>query len=150
MKLQHLILILLSVLVFGKVSANPVKVIEHTVVKEETAWFLASVYFGHGEDYKKILATNHLEKPEQIKVGMVLKIEEPKFQPESENFKKHYSHMWELREQKLGHVEKTASVTVNDSKVEIPTAEIRKEDTVKELPFHEDKPYIRSALEHIE
>jgi hypothetical protein len=118
-------------------------VVTHVVLEDETAWFIASVYYGHGSQFPKLLASNHLTRPEEMKEGMEIRIEEPKYFKEQADFSARYAKLWETRQKALGL--KTAGALPN-AKVVIPTESIRNQDNTPKLPFTE----VRSAGGHAE
>jgi len=126
----------LSWLIFSSSAAfaKPANVITHVVLEDETAWFLASVYYGNGTSFPKLLTSNHLTRPEDMKVGMEIRVEEPKFHKEQASFAARYAKLWEGRQKALGL--KIGSSLPN-AKVVIPTETIRSQDSLQKLPFTE-------------
>jgi hypothetical protein len=118
-------------------------VVTHVVLEDETAWFIASVYYGNGAQYPKLLASNHLTRPEEMKEGLEIRIENPKFFKEQSDFSARYAKLWEGRQKALGL--KTSQALPN-TKVVIPTESIRNQDNTPKLPFTE----VRSAGGHTE
>lgn len=72
----------------------------HTMTKDETLWFLATVYYGNGSQYKKILSANHLTNVE-VDPGTVLNIPNPKFKPSMLNFTARYKKLYKIRQLSL-------------------------------------------------
>ncbi len=117
--------------------------VTHVVQEDETAWFLASVYYGKGQEFTKILKSNNLVRPEDVKVGMEIQIQSPKFFKEQADFATRYAKLWEARQKALGlkvdsHLPKTLVV--------IPTETIRSRDTLEKLPAIE----VRESGNHVE
>jgi hypothetical protein len=104
----------------------------HQVLEDETAWFLASVYYGHGDQYTKLLDANHLSRPEDMKEGMEIRIEAPRFSEHQADFKQRYTRLWEARQKALG-------LNSNQSKVNLATDSIRTHDRTAKLPFNESQ-----------
>ena len=122
---------------FSAVSfAKSPHVVKHVVLEDETAWFLASVYYGNGAQYPKLLTSNHLSRPEEIKEGMEIQIEEPRFFKQQENFSVRYNELWEKRQKALGL---QSGSPLPNAKVVIPTETIRNQDSLQKLPFTEVK-----------
>lgn len=48
----------------------------YTVVAGDTLWDIAVKYYGDGQKYRKIAAANNIENPDQIDIGLELKIPE--------------------------------------------------------------------------
>jgi hypothetical protein len=138
------LLAVLSVLCLTSRSlAKSAHVVTHVVQEDETAWFLASVYYGNGNAYTKILETNKLVRPEDVKVGMSIQIQDPKYFKEQIDFSNRYAKLWEVRQKALGlqtgtHLPKTLVV--------IPTETIRSRDTLEKLPAIE----VRETGNHVE
>lgn len=116
-------------------------VVKHIVLEDETAWFLAHVYYGSGKQYPKLLAANKLSRPEEIKEGMEIQIESPKYFKEQSDFSKRYADLWQVRQKALGL--KNGSPLPN-AKVVISTETIRNQDSLPQLPFTE----VRAAGHH--
>lgn len=130
--------------------------VSHTVTKDETVWFLASVYYAKGEKFPEILKANKLDHPDDIREGMKIQIPEPRFHPEvvhnKETFAERYARLWEKRAKALKE-RLTASVDdspLPHSKVVIPTQKIREQDTIQKLPFTEVKDSTISPRERAE
>ncbi len=122
--------------------AASTKVVKHVVQEDETAWFLASVYYGNGNHYTKLLQANGLTRPEEMKEGMEIQIPEPKFYKEQADFSARYAKLWEARQKALG-LQKGSPLP--NAKVVIPTETIRQQDSLQNLPFKE----VREAA-HVE
>lgn len=122
---------------------------EYTVLKDETAWFLSTVFYGKGQEYPRILSSNGLEKPEQIKEGMVLKIEGAQFWSTQAGFQERYADLLAKRSEALekkknaandeDHKENRTPASTNvghaEGEVMIPVQKIRGKDSVSSLPF---------------
>jgi len=131
------------------------KDIHHTVTKDETPWFLATVYYGKGNDNVKILKANHLKNPDEMSEGMDVLIPDPKYDRSQSGFAARYSDLWKKRAVALKKRNKDVSADkylvvepLPASKVVIPTEQIRRKDSLPTLPFteiHEDSSSIRSA-----
>lgn len=118
---------------------------EYTVLKDETAWFLSHVFYGKGQEFHKILDSNGLSKPEQIKEGMTLKIEGALFAKTHVGFAERYTDLWEKRSAALE--KKSADINGGEyrdrapanTQVErdsvVPVQHIRSKDSVSSLPF---------------
>jgi LysM repeat protein len=78
-----------------KESANA-KLTQHIMVQDETLWFLATLYYGNGAQYKKIISANHLSENE-IGPGAVLNIPNPKFTNKMSGFKSRYVKLNKIR-----------------------------------------------------
>jgi hypothetical protein len=120
------------------------KIITHKVVEAETPWFLAQVYYGSGAQYTKLLKSNGWTRPEEMKEGMEIRIEDPKHFNTQANFSNRYSNLWEKRAKALGL---KVDNRLPASKVVIPTQQIRNKDNTPKLPFTEVKDSGRSAAE---
>lgn len=115
----------------------------HTVGKDETVWFLATVYYGKGQEFEKILAANKMRKSEDLKEGMVIKIPSPKYSKEQSDFEAHYAELWEKRakalkakeEARIPVVKPAEKVSEPSSRVMIPTEKIRAKDKTPHNPF---------------
>ncbi len=128
-------LTLLSFLLFSTVGfAKSTHIVKHTVLEDETAWFLASVYYGSGSLFTKLLESNQLTRAEDMKVGMEISIEDPKFHQEQAGFANRYAKLWEGRQKALGL---NNGSSLPNAKVVIPTETIRSQDTLKKLPFND-------------
>jgi hypothetical protein len=128
-------LILLSLLLLSPHGfAKSPHLIKHTVLEDETAWFLASVYYGNGSMFPKLLESNQLTRAEDMKVGMEISIEDPKFHREQAGFASRYAKLWEGRQKALGL---NSGSALPNAKVVIPTETIRSQDSLKKLPFNE-------------
>ncbi len=114
----------------------------HKVSAAETPWFLAQVYYGNGAEFSKLLKTNHMTRPEEMREGIEIQIENPKFQESDPQFQKRYSDLWDKRSKALGL---KIDNRMPSSKVVIPTQKIRSKDNTPNLPFTEVKDTGRSA-----
>jgi hypothetical protein len=121
-----------------KAKADKIKadVETHVVAEDETAWFLASVYYGKGQEFPKLLSSNHLQRPADMKEGMTLKIENPKYSHKSPGFKARYDKLWKARQKALGL---SVGSELPTSKVVIPTERILHQDKTPTLPYQEHK-----------
>lgn len=133
--ISSLVFSFLSLLVFSSAGfAKSKHVITHKVLEDETPWFIASVYYGSGALYTKLLTANGLDRAEQIKEGMEIRIEDPKYHQAQTSFTFRYAKLWEGRQKALGlrkgHALPNASVV-------IPTETIRSQDSTKQLPSKE-------------
>lgn len=100
-------LILLSAIFVCKVSWASAEAVHH-VEGNETAWFIAQIYYAKGNSYPQILEANHLKTAEEIHPGMDLKIPQPKFDVQTSSFKERLAQMRADRNQ--GKVEKALSL----------------------------------------
>jgi len=139
-------LLLLSLVVFvaGGAWANSKSVVTHVVTQDETGWFLATVYYGRGQDFHQILQANHLKDPKEIHKGMELKIPNAKYYRGQEGFAARYADAWKKRALALKKLNRDVSpeqylseTPIPHSLVVIPTEQILKSDSVKELPMTE-------------
>lgn len=131
-KLTSLVGLLLSLspLVFAE------SITTHVVAEDETAWFIAQVYYGKGSEYPKLLFSNNLKRPEDMTTGMSIRIENPKFSKKQSAFAARYSRLWTARQKALGL---QVGSSLPHSKVVIPTEKIRTQDNTPHLPFTEVK-----------
>jgi len=120
------------------------KVVTHLVLEDETAWFLAHVYYGSGPQFTKLLSANQLTRAEDMKTGMEIRIEDPKFSKDQTQFNERYNKLWAQRQKALGL---TKGNELPSSKVVIPTENILHKDKSPQLPFSELKDPTRSAAE---
>lgn len=128
--------------------------IKHTVTKDETAWFLANVYYGKGQAFETILAANGFSDAKEIREGKEILIPNPKFHKGQSEFAAHYSELWEKRAKALKERDKQVEADkymshepLPTSKVVIPTDEIRAKDSVSQFPFTEVKNPHRSTAD---
>ncbi len=120
------------------------KIVTHKITEDETAWFLASLYYGNGNQYQKLLQTNHVNRPEDLKEGMKIQVSNPKYNPEDPQFKERYTKLWQARQKALGLTE---GHSLPNSKVVIATEKIRQHDRLTQLHFNEAKNPQKSAAE---
>lgn len=122
---------------------------KYTVKKGETAWFLASLFYGEPNDYKKILETNHFQKPEEMKEGMLIQIDGPKYFSTQVTFIQRYTDLWEKRELELNKDRQPAQTTAQNEtrRVVIPLDRILRKDSLHQLPFTEVADPGKSASE---
>jgi hypothetical protein len=78
------------------------KIVDHKVQGNETAWFLAQLYFGTGARYPEILKTNSFNSTDAIKPGGIVKIENPLYDPTQKNFQERLQQLKKKRETDLG------------------------------------------------
>lgn len=131
--IRILTFLILNAWIFNFASAAE-PVITHVVTEDETAWFLASVYYGKGSDFPKLLKSNKLSRPEDMTEGMEIRIENPKFSKTSPGFSDRYDRLWEQRQKSLGL---NSGQALPHVKVVIPSEKIRNRDHTPTLPFTE-------------
>jgi hypothetical protein len=119
------------------------KTVSHHVLEDETAWFISNVYYGSGQQFPKLLKTNSLTRAEDIREGMTIQIEDPKFDKSQVEFHARYQRLWSDRQKALGL---TKGDKLPVSKVVIPTEKIMGRDKTK-LPFSDLRPEGKSASE---
>lgn len=141
MKITSLALVLAALILPATAAA---KTIRHVVLEDETAWFLAHVYYGSGKLFTKLLSANHLTRAEDMKVGMEIQIEDPRFSKDQPRFNERYNHLWAARQKALGL---TKGKELPISKVIIPTENIRHKDKTQKLPFSEVNEASHSAAD---
>ncbi len=98
-----------------------IRMVRHIVLEDETAWFLAELYYGKGSDYKKILKENGFSRPNEVVVGQVLKIKYPNYDPEDVAFNERIKILKKKRLQALGA----------KNRLDLGVAKIRKKDSQK-------------------
>lgn len=103
------------------------KEILHEVQEDETAWFLAQLYYGSGAQYPQILKANSFTRAEDIKAGLKIRIENAKYSPEQNDFPERKKSLWLKRQKALG-LNRPDKV----SGLFLPTEEIRKKDRAKD------------------
>lgn len=133
----------------------PAGTVTHTITKDETAWFLSSVYYGKGKEFDKILAANGFKNPADLKEGLEIQIPSPKFHKGQSGFAAHYSQLWDKRAKALKERNKDVEADkyltqapIPSSKVVIPTAKIRAKDKTPQFPFTEVKGDRQSHEQH--
>jgi hypothetical protein len=124
--------------------AKAQKVVTHVVTEAETPWFLATVYYGSGPSFSKILETNHLQRPDDMKEGMKVRIEDPKYSEDQSGFSERYKRLWQARQTALGL---TVGNKLPNSKIIIPADHILHQDRTPKLPFSEHQEPPQSATE---
>ncbi len=92
------------------------ELVYHEFKKNETAWFMAQIYFGTGSRYTEILAANDLSSPNQLVVGKKYLIKDPKFSPDSSGFQERFSRINHNRELAL------AAKTTNGAQEQVAAA----------------------------
>lgn len=120
------------------------KTVTHVVLEDETAWFLAHVYYGSGKQFTKLLSSNGLSRAEDMKTGMQIKIDEPKYSKDHPEFTDRYNKLWAARQKALGL---TKGEELPNSKVVIPTEKIRNKDQSPKLPFSDLRDSSQSAAD---
>ncbi len=128
--IRNLAFLLVSFCIGSTHSAETV--LTHAVTEGETALFLATVYYGKGHEYTKLLKANGVKRPEDIIEGMTIRIENPKFSKGSPEFADRYDRLWEKRQKALGL---NAGKALPHARVVIPSDKIRKQDNTPHLPF---------------
>lgn len=118
--------------------------IEHVVGEDETAWFLAQLYYGQGAQYPKLLKSNGLQRAEDLKPGLEIRVENAVYHKNQPDFARRYSRLWEQRQKALGL--KVGS-KLPHSQVVIPTETIRDRDQTPTLPFSGKSPAKNSESE---
>jgi hypothetical protein len=128
--------------------------VKHMVTKDETAWFLANVYYGKGQKYQDILAANGFSDPQEVKEGREIIIPNPKYHKGQEDFAARYSQVWEKRAQALKERNKSVDAAqylikapMPSSKVVLPTDKIRAKDKTSNDPFTEVRSPHKSPSE---
>lgn len=69
----------------------------HVLRPGETLWFVAQVYYGDGNEFTKMLAANHLRKPEDVDVGQELVIPNPMWVETMPKFDDHFRALFHQR-----------------------------------------------------
>lgn len=138
----HLAIIL--VLAFSSVGMAKDKEISHKVGKDETAWFLAHVFYGKGAEYTKILAANGLKSADDLVTGKEIKIVNPVHHPEQATFTDRYTKLWEKREKELAAKK---SLEGSATQVVVPSKKIVQAQSVSDLPFTEVKDPEKSPVD---
>lgn len=138
----------------NKVLAFSQDSVKHTVTKDETAWFLANVYYGRGQEFTKILSANGYQSANELREGKEILIPNPQFHKGQSTFAAHYSELWEKRAKALKERDKQVEADkymsrepLPTSKVVIPTEKIRAKDSVSQYPFTEVKDPHHSPAE---
>ena len=128
--------------------------VKHMVTKDETAWFLANVYYGKGQEFTKILSANGYQTANELREGKEILIPSPQFHKGQSTFAAHYSELWEKRAKALKERDKQVEADkymsrepLPTSKVVIPTEKIRAKDSVSQFPFTEVKDPHHSPAE---
>ncbi len=128
--------------------------VKHVVTKDETAWFLANVYYGKGQEFTKILSANGYQSANELREGKEILIPNPQFHKGQSTFAAHYSELWEKRAKALKERDKQVEADkymsrepLPTSKVVIPTEKIRAKDSVSQFPFTEVKDPHHSPAE---
>ena len=128
--------------------------VKHVVTQDETAWFLANVYYGKGPQFEDILAANEMKDAKEIKEGMEIYIPNPKFHKGQTDFAARYTQVWEKRAEALKARNKSVDANhsmlkspMPASKVVLPTEKIRAKDTTPSFPFTEVKNPHKSPAE---
>lgn len=111
--------VLSSALLSFRTEANQVRMIRHIVLEDETAWFLAELYYGNGKQYPKILRENGLQRADEVGPGQVLKIKYPKFDPEDIRFDERVKRLKAKRLQAMG----------SKNRLDLSVDKIRKKDS---------------------
>ncbi|MEZ0392620.1 MAG: LysM peptidoglycan-binding domain-containing protein [Pseudobdellovibrionaceae bacterium] len=135
---------LIAVIVSVWALSTQAKVVKHVVLEDETAWFIAQVYYGNGTQFTKLLSANKLSRPEDMKEGMEILIEDPKFSQEQNQFAERYTKLWAARQKALGL---TTGESLPSSKVVIPTQKILNQDNTPKLPFTEVRDPAQSTAD---
>ncbi len=115
------------------------RTVTHVVTEDETAWFLATLYYGQGNEFQKLLAANGLKRPGDLREGMELRILNPKYSKRNPGFAQRYADLWEKRQKALG-LATTGGLPA--SKVVLPTEKIRQQDstTLRDLANEKSSP----------
>jgi len=69
----------------------------HVLRPGETLWFVAQIYYNDGNEYKKLLAANHLQKAEDVDIGLEISIPNPMWLETMPTFAEHYSKLFKQR-----------------------------------------------------
>lgn len=83
--------------------------VKHLVSKDETAWFLASVYYGQGQRFEDILKANGFKDANEIREGKEILIPSPQYHKGQNDFARRYADTWEKREAALKEKNKSLS-----------------------------------------
>lgn len=134
MRVASLLVFCFSSAAMATSRAVPPKVVNHVVVEDETAWFLAQVYYGSGLEFPRLLTSNQLSRPSELKQGMKIRIKNPVYFKQQSQFASRYIRLWEQRQKALGL---KAGSALPHAQVVIPTDEIRNRDQTPKLPFAE-------------
>ena len=92
----------------------------HKLKPGETIWFLSQVYYDDGNEYKKILAANHMLRPEDVVVDQELAIPNPTWLETMPEFQNHLQKLSKSRALALEKLKSKRSIASIKRKMPSP------------------------------